>query len=173
MNLKEKLDKIKLLILDLDGVFTDGNIILNEDGSESKRFNLHDGHGIKMLLRTGVKAAIISGREARVTQIRAEQVGIELLYQGQKKKLPAFEKILDDLSLNNEQVAYIGDDLLDLPLVKRAGFGVAVANAVDELKEAADYITKKAGGDGAVREVIDLIMKTTGTWDTQMQRYIV
>lgn len=173
MDIKEKLGKIKLLIMDLDGVLTDGGIILNEDGTESKRFNVQDGHGIKMLQRTGIKTAIISGRETQVTQIRAEQLGIVLLFQGQKKKLPIFEKMIDDLSLTAEQVAYIGDDLLDLPLVKRAGFGVAVDNAVAELKEVADYTTEKAGGYGAVREVIELIMKTTGTWDQQIQRYLI
>ena len=165
--------QIKLLILDLDGVLTDGTIQLHADGTESKRFHVQDGHGIKMWHRAGLEVAIISGREAKVTDLRAEQLGIQHVLQGRKKKLPSFQSLLSDLHLRQEQVAYIGDDLLDLPLVRRAGFGVAVANAVQELKEEANYITHASGGHGAVREVIEYILKRTGQWQKLMERYLV
>ena len=165
--------KIKILITDVDGVLTDGTVIINCDGSESKKFNLLDGHGIKMWQRAGMKTAIISGRASEATTVRAKQLSIEYVKQGYKKKLPAYESLLKDVGLTSEEVVYIGDDLLDLPLVRRASFGVAVANAVDELKESADYITQRNGGSGAVREVIELVLKSTGKWDELMQRYLV
>lgn len=159
--------------MDVDGVLTDGTISIHTDGTESKRFHLVDGHGIAMWHRAGLKTALISGRASQATTIRAEQLNIAIVHQGCKKKLPAFESLLAETSLNASQVAYIGDDLLDLPLVKRAGLGVAVANAVEELRESADYITTASGGCGAVREVIEHILKNTGKWDDLMQRYLV
>ena len=165
--------KIKLLVMDVDGVLTNGCVIINSDGSEGKAFNLLDGHGIKLWHRAGFKTAMISGRASIATTIRAEQLGINFLRQGCLQKLPAFEELLAEVGLTAEEVLYIGDDLLDLPLVKRAGIGVAVANAVEELKEVADYITVKHGGAGAVREVIEMVLKATGKWDDLMQRYLV
>jgi 3-deoxy-D-manno-octulosonate 8-phosphate phosphatase (KDO 8-P phosphatase) len=120
-----------------------------------------------------MQTAFISGRASGATTIRAEQLNIGHVLQGCKKKLPAFEKLLEELKLSPDEVACVGDDLLDIPLVKRAAFGVAVANAVEELKEAADYVTVKAGGDGAVREVIECILKGSGKWDGLMERYLV
>ncbi|MBN1123564.1 MAG: HAD-IIIA family hydrolase [Sedimentisphaerales bacterium] len=165
--------QIRLLILDLDGVLTDGSIFLHADGSESKRFHVQDGHGIKMWQRAGLEVAIISGREAKVTDLRAEQLGIQHVLQGRKKKLPTFESLLSELCLRQEQVAYIGDDLLDIPLIRRAGFGVAVANAVNEVKDAADYVTQLNGGRGAVREVIEYILKRSDRWQELMDPYLV
>lgn len=170
---KEDLDKIKMLILDLDGVFTDGTIIISADGSESKRYSVVDGHGIKLWQRAGLKTAIISGRAAKATSIRAEQLGIEYVFQGCKEKLPVFEQLLEEARLKPEEVAYVGDEVIDIPLARRAGLGVAVANAVDEMKQCADYVTHKKGGDGAVREVVELILKTTGKWDALMERYMI
>lgn len=167
------LNDIKMLVIDVDGVMTDGTIILDSNGKESKRFSILDGHGIKMWHRAGLETAIISGRESGATLARAEQLSISRVVQGQKKKLPAFEALLAETGLNASQVAYIGDDLLDLPLVVRAGLGVAVANAVQELKDAADLITNKPGGSGAVREVIEIILKDTGRWPKLMERYLV
>ena len=164
---------IKMLVTDVDGVLTDGTVLINSDGSESKRFNLLDGHGIKLWHRAGMITAIISGRASEATTVRAKQLSIEDVKQGFTKKLPAFESLLKDVGLTSEEVVYIGDDLLDLPLVRRAAFGVAVANAVDELKESADYITHRHGGSGAVREVIEIVLKSTGKWDELMQRYLV
>ncbi|HEG43693.1 MAG TPA: phenylphosphate carboxylase subunit delta [Phycisphaerales bacterium] len=162
-----------MLVMDVDGVLTDGTVMIHPDGTESKKFHLLDGHGIKMWHRTGLKTALISGRASQATTVRAEQLNIAIVHQGCKKKLPAFESLLEETSLDASQVAYIGDDLLDLPLVKRAGFGVAVANAVEELRQSADYITSVPGGCGAVREVIEHILKNTGKWDDLMQRYLV
>ncbi len=169
INLKD----IKLLILDVDGVLTDGGIILHPDGSESKIFNTQDGHGIRLIQRAGVEVAIISGRETAVTSIRAKQLGIEHIHQNCHKKLPVFEQLIDELKIAPENIAYVGDDTLDMPLVKRAGLGVAVANAVDELKEIADYVTKKSGGNGAVREVVEYILKGSGRWASLMERYTI
>lgn len=173
MNIESsKLEKIRMLIFDLDGVFTDGSIIINEDGSESKRYNVLDGHGITLWHRAGFKTAIISGRAAKATSIRASQLGIEYVYQGCLEKLPTYESLLEMAKLAPEQVAFVGDDVVDLPLVIRSGFGVAVKNGVDELKQYADYVTSKQGGDGAIREVIELILKSTGKWEVLMEKYL-
>lgn len=165
--------KIKLLVMDVDGVLTDGCVIINSDGSESKSFNLIDGHGIKLWHRAGFKCAMLSGRASNATTIRAEQLSIDYVRQGCTHKLPVFEQLLAEAGVTASEVVYIGDDLLDLPCVTVAGIGVAVAGAVDELKAAADYVTQKQGGQGAVREVIEMILKNTGRWDELMQRYLV
>lgn len=170
---KERLEKIKMLVLDLDGVFTDGTIIINGDGSEAKRYSVLDGHGIKLWHRAGFTTAIISGREAKATSIRAKQLDIEYVFQDCKEKLPVYEKLLADTGLKPEQTAYIGDEVIDIPLIRRAGLGVAVRGAVEEVKEYADYITDKRGGEGAVREVVEIILKTTGKWDKLMERYLI
>jgi 3-deoxy-D-manno-octulosonate 8-phosphate phosphatase (KDO 8-P phosphatase) len=170
---KPNLAAIKMLVMDVDGVFTDGTMIISDNGTESKRFSFLDGHGIKLWHRAGFTSAIISGKDSRATAIRAQQLGIKHVSLGCKKKLPAFESLLAETGMGARQVAYIGDDLLDLPLVGRVGFSVAVANAVDELKEAADYVTTRSGGCGAVREVAEYILKATGKWDRLMERYLV
>ena len=165
--------KIKMLITDVDGVLTNGTVIINSDGSEGKNFSLLDGHGIKMWRRAGFPVGFISGRASKATTVRAKQLKIDYVEQGAKKKLPVFESMLSKAGLTADEVVYIGDDLLDLPLVKRSGFGVAVANAVGELKEAADYVTSVDGGSGAVREVVEYILKNTGKWQGLMERYLV
>jgi 3-deoxy-D-manno-octulosonate 8-phosphate phosphatase (KDO 8-P phosphatase) len=170
---KTDLKEIKLLAMDVDGVLTDGTITICSDGSESKSFHLLDGHGIRMWQRAGLKTAMISGRESEVTKKRADELGINYLYQPCQQKLVCFEKLLKESGLEAKNVAYIGDDLLDLPIVRRAGFGVAVANGVDELKSSAHYITSRTGGSGAVREVIEYILKNTGQWDALMERYLI
>lgn len=172
---KQKIDlsKIKMLVVDVDGVLTDGSVIINADGTESKKFNLLDGHGIKMWHRVGFKVAIISGRASDATTVRAQQLNIEYVFQGCKKKLPVFERLLQETKLSADEIAYIGDDLLDIPLVARAGLGVAVANAVAELKQKADITTTVPGGSGAVREIIEYILKNTGKWKQLMERYLI
>ena len=165
--------KIKLLVMDVDGVLTDGTVLINSDGSEGKNFSIVDGHGIKLWHRAGGMSAVISGRPSGATTVRAEQLDIGHVLQGCKKKLPAFEGLLEEVGVSADEAVFVGDDLLDLPLVRRAGFGVAVADAVDELKAAADYVTVKAGGEGAVREVIECILKGSGKWDVLMERYLV
>ena len=166
------LANIEMLAMDVDGVLTDGTIVVNADGSESKFFNVLDGHGIRMWMRAGLKAALVSGRASEPTRRRAEQFGIEYVLQDCHHKLPALQKLLEQLELSPEQVAYIGDDLPDLPVIRCVGFGVAVANAVDEVKQHADYVTSRPGGDGAVREVVEYILKKTGKWEELMERYL-
>ena len=163
---------IQLLAMDVDGVLTDGTLVINADGSESKFFNSMDGHGIRMWQRAGLKVALISGRASEPTQRRAEQLQIEYVFQDCHNKLPVFDKLLEQLSLSPERVAYIGDDLTDLPVIRYAGFGVTVANAADEVKQYADYVTTRPGGNGAVREVIEYILKNTGKWQQLMTRYL-
>lgn len=163
---------IQLLVLDVDGVLTDGTLIINADGSESKSFNTLDGHGIRMWQRAGLKVVFLSGRPSEPTRYRAEELEIDHVFQDCHNKLEVFESLLKQLGLSADKVAYVGDDLPDLPVIKCTGFGVAVANAVDEVKQYADYVTARRGGDGAVREVIEYILKSTGKWQQLMDRYL-
>ena len=163
---------IKLLALDVDGVLTDGAIVVDGDGVESKFFNVQDGHGMRLWLRSGLKIALFSGRVSPPTEIRAKQFGIEYVFQDCYDKLPVLERFLEQQGLSAEEVAYVGDDLPDLPSIRRVGFGAAVANAVDEVKEHADFVTTRPGGAGAVREVIEYILKKTGRWQELMERYL-
>lgn len=165
------LDNIKILILDVDGVLTDGSLIINADGTESKIFNILDGHGIRLFKRAGLKVAFLSGRFAESTQRRAEQLEIDYCMQDCHNKLDALEEMMNHFNLEPENIAYAGDDLPDLPVIKKVGFGIAVANAVDEVKQNADFVTKNKGGSGAVREIVEYILKKTGKWDKIMERY--
>jgi 3-deoxy-D-manno-octulosonate 8-phosphate phosphatase (KDO 8-P phosphatase) len=169
---KPNLEAIELLVLDVDGVLTDGRVFIHSDGGESKGFNILDGHGIRMWQRAGLKVALLSGRLSLATTRRARELEIAHVIQDCKFKLPALKELLTELGLAPERVACVGDDLMDLPLVRHVGFGVAVANAVDELKEYADYVTTRRGGEGAVREVIEHILKGSGRWASLMERYL-
>ena len=164
--------EIKLLALDVDGVLTDGTLIINVDGSESKFFNSLDGHGIRMWQRAGLKVALISGRTSVPTERRAEQLQIEYVFQECHYKLPVIEKLAGQLGLSSANIAFVGDDLTDMPVMRYVGFAVAVANAVDEVKQCADYVTTRPGGSGAVREVIEYILKNSGRWQELMKRYL-
>jgi 3-deoxy-D-manno-octulosonate 8-phosphate phosphatase (KDO 8-P phosphatase) len=177
---KTSLADIELLVMDVDGVLTDGTVLINDDGSEGKSFNLLDGHGIRMWRRLGLKVAFLSGRFSQATKSRAEQLEVDYCIQppclpaGRQErgeKLPVLKKLLEEAGISAERTAYIGDDLLDLPVMKYVGFGAAVANAVDEVKEEANYVTTRRGGDGAVREVIEYILKNTGRWQELVKRY--
>lgn len=169
---KKNLAEIKLLVLDVDGVLTDGSLIVNADGSESKTFNVLDGNGIKLWKRAGLKVAFLSGRTSEPTGHRARRLEVDYCLQDCHDKLPALEKLLQEVKLPPQAVAYIGDDLPDIPPMRYAGFAVAVADAVDEVKQHADYITTRSGGGGAVREVIEYILKSSGKWDKLMERYL-
>ena len=171
--MEEKLKKIKLLILDVDGVLTDGRIIFDSNGVESKFFNVKDGHGIKMLQRSGIEVGIISGRESKVVYNRAVELGITQVYQKSLDKMVPYRQMLEATGLSDEQVAFVGDDVIDIPLLKRVGFAAAPADAVNEVLPFAHLVTKNRGGWGAVREICDLIMKAQGTWDTVTSRYYV
>lgn len=163
---------IEILVMDVDGVLTDGTLVINGDGTESKSFNSLDGHGIRMWQRIGLKVALISGRASEPTQRRAEQLQIEYIFQDCHHKLPVFKEFIEQIGFTPNKVAYIGDDLTDLPVIRYTGFGVTVANAVDEVKQYADYITTRPGGSGAVREVIEYILKNSGRWQQLMARYL-
>jgi len=143
---QERLKLIKLLILDVDGVLTDGKIIYNDRGEEIKAFDVKDGHGIKLLMRSGIEIALITGRESEVVLHRARDLGIEQVYQKVTNKMEVYEKILNDKKLEGENVGFVGDDLVDIPVLKRVGFSAAVLDAVSEVKEIADYIASKKGG---------------------------
>jgi 3-deoxy-D-manno-octulosonate 8-phosphate phosphatase (KDO 8-P phosphatase) len=150
---------IRLAAFDVDGVFTDGRLWLSDAGVESKAFCTQDGYGIKALIRAGIAVAVISGRDSEAVRIRMRELGVPHLLQRVDDKVAAFEALLGKLGLAAAHCAYTGDDVPDLALLRRVGFAVAVANAVDEVKAACDYVTRARGGEGAVREVCDLILR--------------
>jgi len=160
--LKEKAQKIQLLLLDVDGVMTDGSIIIGSDGQEFKRFSAQDGMGITMAKRAGLKIGIITGRHSPAVSRRAEELEIDEVFQGNRNKLEAYQHLRRKYNLRDEEIAYIGDDLGDLAIMSRVGMAVAVANGVTEVKEKAHYVTERPGGAGAVREVIELILELKG-----------
>lgn len=162
--IEEKAKKIKLLILDVDGVMTDGSIILDNEGNELKRFHVRDGHGIKMLQKVGIKVAIITGRKSNVVEFRARELGIEEVHQKIFKKSEVFEQLLEKYNLSDENAAFMGDDVVDQELLRRAGLSASPADAEDEAKELADLVMSRAGGRGAVRQFTDLILKSSGLW---------
>jgi len=162
--------KVRLICLDVDGVLTDGLITFSEDISgdctETKCFDVQDGHGIKLAQRAGYTVAFITGRESNIVARRAEELEVAIVKQGAKIKIHALIEILKDLKLKPEQVLYMGDDLVDIPVMRRVGLAVAPLNAIPDVKRYALFVTKKRGGNGAVREVIDWLLKTTGNWDS-------
>jgi len=164
--------KIKLLVLDVDGVLSDGRIFMSTSGDEIKAFNVKDGSGLKFWQRCGGMTAWITGRESKLVENRAAELGINLLRQGCKIKLPVYEDVLAELGVSTDETAVIGDDLPDIPMLIRCGFSAAPSDAVEEVRTRADYICKAAGGDGCVREVIELILKKTGKWEQVMERYL-
>ncbi|HEK0789293.1 TPA: 3-deoxy-manno-octulosonate-8-phosphatase KdsC [Proteus mirabilis] len=158
----KKAEKIQLLICDVDGVMSDGLIYMGNNGEELKAFNVRDGYGIRCLLTSGIEVAIITGRQSKLLEDRAKTLGITYLYQGQHNKLLAYQQLLDTLNLKPEQTAYIGDDLIDLPVMEKVGLSVAVADAHPLLTPRANYVTRISGGRGAVRELCDLILLAQG-----------
>ena len=166
-----KVKGLKLLLLDVDGVLTDGKITIDDNGVESKSFNVRDGHGIKLIQRGGIKVGIITGRCSEVVKFRAAELGITILHQGIKNKIEAYEEILAQEGLQHSEVAYVGDDVVDLPVMRKVGFSVAVADASEDLFSYVDYVSKHNGGCGAVREVTELILKGNQRWDELTNRY--
>ncbi len=157
--MRKKLSQIRLILMDVDGVLTAGEIIYASSGDELKMFNVQDGMGITLARMAGLKTGILTGRKSELVQRRAEELQFDIISQGNFNKLPEYEKIKQQLGLDDVQICYIGDDILDMPILKRVGFSVAVANARDEVKAICDYVTIARGGHGAVREVIDKILK--------------
>jgi len=168
---REKAKPIKLLILDVDGVLTDGKIIYNDRGEEIKAFNVRDGHGLKLLMRAGIGIALITGRKSKVVLHRARDLGIKNVYQGVTNKIEVYEKILKGKKLKDENVGFVGDDLVDIPVLKRVGFSAAVGDAIPEVREVADYVASKKGGEGAVREICELLLKVQNKWEEITERY--
>lgn len=169
---QNKIKALKLLILDVDGVLTDGRLFFNDSGKEYKCFHARDGHGIKLLRQSGVEVAVISGRKSNSVTVRMHNLGVEHVYQGHENKRAAFSEILQILQLRPEQAAHVGDDVLDLPIMVQVGFAVAVQDANFAVKRHADWCTTTPGGLGAVREVCDLIMQVQGTFDGMLQSYL-
>ncbi len=165
-------ETIKLAVFDVDGVLTDGRLYFLEDGSEFKSFSTLDGQGIKMLIASGVATAIISGRKSPVVERRANNLGIAHLFQGREDKLVVLDGLLAELGLSYEQVAYLGDDLPDLPVIRRVGLGMAVANAAGFVREHAHGVTQARGGEGAAREFCELILRAQGNLDTALAAYL-
>lgn len=170
--LEEKVGRIRMLVFDVDGVLTDGRLYFSDDGHESKAFHTLDGHGIKMLQRTGVSTAIITGRTTRLVAKRAQDLGIEHLYQGREDKADALTELCTDLDMPIEDVAFMGDDLPDLGAIRKAGVGMTVANAHYFVREHADWVSQFAGGSGAAREACDFIMRIQGTLDDALARFL-
>lgn len=162
--LKTKLNKIRLLVMDVDGVLTDGKIVVDAQGKELKFFDVQDGFGLVLLRQAGIKTAILSARSSSAVTARAEDLKIDKICQDAYPKTNTYESLIHELGCTDEQVCFMGDDLPDLPVLKRVGFAVAVPNAAAELKKAAHYTTVQRGGSGAVREVIELILKAQGKW---------
>ena len=169
--MKAGIRNVKLIIFDVDGVLTDGRLIISDSGEQTKEFDSQDGAGIKYLQRAGLTAAVITGRAAKVVALRCKGLGITEVEQGATRKLDAYARIVKRLGLKDEEVCYVGDDLVDLPVMWRVGYAVAVPNARPEVRKAAHYVTKAGGGRGAAREVIEKILKAQGKWDLILSRY--
>lgn len=169
--IKEKLRKIKLLVLDVDGVMTDGRIIMDDEGRELKNFDVRDGHGIKLLQRHGIKVAILTGRKSKVVEHRARDLEIEEVYQGALNKKEIFEKILQKHNIRADNVAYVGDDIVDVPVLNEVGFSAAPRDALAIVKKRVDYIAVNRGGHGAVRELCDMILLAREKWPEIAAKY--
>ncbi len=163
--------RIKLLLMDCDGVLTDGRIELSANGDEQKSFHTRDGHGLVLLHRAGLRSGIISGRSSTLVERRAQELGITYVRQGTWNKIEDFREVLAEADVKESEVAFIGDDVTDIPLMRRAELAVAVADAIEETRAAAHYVTRLPGGFGAVREITELILKSQGRWSELMRRY--
>lgn len=171
--LAQRLQNIRLIALDVDGILTDGGLYLADSGEEFKRFNSLDGHGLKMLKASGVELAIITGRTSRCVELRAKNLGIARLYQGVENKWGAMESLLKELNLMPEAAAFMGDDVVDLPVMRRVGLSVTVPNSPQLVRDHAHYLTQRDGGHGAVRETCELIMAAQGTLEQQLAPYLL
>lgn len=167
-----KASGVKLVIFDVDGVLTDGGLFLGDDGQEYKSFNSRDGHGMKMLQKSGVVIGIITGRSSEVVRIRMESLGIEHVYQGKLDKLPAYEELRNKLGLSDDQVAYVGDDVVDLPIMRRVGLAIAVNDAHPFVLQHAHWQTRHNGGRGAARDVCEMVLEAQGNLKTELYSYL-
>ncbi len=170
--LAQRIQAIRLIAFDIDGILTDGGLYLADSGEEFKRFNSLDGHGMKMLKASGVELAIITGRTSRCVELRAKNLGIKRLYQGVEDKWGAMQALLKELNLTPDAAAYMGDDVVDLPVMRRVGLSITVPNSPQLVRDHAHYLTQREGGHGAVREICELIMSAQGTLDRQLAPYL-
>ncbi|HEY0079962.1 MAG TPA: HAD hydrolase family protein [Pyrinomonadaceae bacterium] len=171
VEIERRAARVKLLLMDCDGVLTDGRITLLENGDEEKSFHTRDGHGIVLLHRAGLQSGIISGRTSSLVERRARDLGIRYVRQGTWNKIQDFDELLAEAETSEHEVAFVGDDVTDIPLMRRCALAVAVADATEETRAHAHYITRLPGGFGAVREVCELILKAQGRWEELMKRY--
>ncbi|TCK60856.1 KdsC family phosphatase [Seleniivibrio woodruffii] len=162
---------IKLLVLDVDGVLTDGGIIYDDNGVEIKRFDVKDGLGIKLAQNAGLEIAVISGRKSKVTELRCRELGIRRCFTGVKNKVECFESVRDELGVGYEETAFIGDDINDLALLKRVGFSATLSDSFDYIKSQVNYVTVRQGGRGAVREFIEKILEKNGVWENILKSF--
>ncbi len=172
MNLEDACQKIQLILSDVDGVMTDGGIIFDNQGIETKRFHVRDGLGIRLWQRAGGRFGIITARNSHIVKLRATELGIDIVRQGFSDKLPAAKEVIVDAGLSLDAVCYIGDDLTDLPVLRNVGLAVAVADAAGEVRERAGFVTRTVGGHGAVRETIETILKAQRRWDDVIRKYV-
>ena len=172
LDILEKAKQIRLLILDVDGVLTDGSLYVGDDGEEYKAFNSKDGHGMAMLQHNGVKIAVITGRVSKVVEHRMAELGIQHVYQGRREKLPAFRELLSRLGVPAHDTAYVGDDVVDLPVMTQVGLAIGVQDAHPLVKRHAHWLTASPGGKGAVREVCEMIMDAQGVLDKTLNQYL-
>ncbi len=172
MSLKDRAQRLKLLLMDVDGVLTDGRLYYTEEGERIKVFDVHDGLGIKLLQRAGISTGVISGRESEALRNRLLELGIEEIYMGRFEKDGVLKEIMERKGLSPEEIGFIGDDLVDIPVLKRVGFPVAVRNAPGAVKSFAVYITLREGGRGAVREVVELILRLRGDYGELVGKYL-
>jgi 3-deoxy-D-manno-octulosonate 8-phosphate phosphatase (KDO 8-P phosphatase) len=168
----EKARRIRLLIFDVDGVLTDGSLFIGDDGQEYKAFNSRDGHGIKMLMGYGIEVAIITGRTSNVVEHRVKNLGITHVYQGQQDKLHAYRDLSEKLGIAHEEIAYVGDDVVDLPVMRRVGLAIAVQDAHSLVRKHSHWQTPSPGGRGAARDVCEMLMEAKGVLDDEMSKYL-
>ena len=171
MKLEQRCQEVELVLSDVDGVLTGGQIIFNNQGIETKQFHIRDGLGIKLWQRAGYKFGLITGRSSHIVKLRAAELGVEIVRQTAEDKLPIAQETYNQLGLQPRQVCYIGDDLPDLPVMHAVGLAVAVADACAEVRQAAHFVTQARGGEGAVRETIEMILKAQHRWDDLIQKY--
>ena len=164
---------VELILSDVDGVLTDGGILFDNQGIESKKFHIRDGLGIKLWQNAGYKFGILTARSSHIVKVRAAELGIDIVRQGFENKLPAAKEVMRELGLTPDKVCYIGDDLTDLPVMRHVGLAAAVADASPEVRAAANYVTQLPGGQGAVRELIETLLKARSRWDDLIRKYLV
>jgi 3-deoxy-D-manno-octulosonate 8-phosphate phosphatase (KDO 8-P phosphatase) len=172
VSIHAKASRIRLLLFDVDGVLTDGKILLHPDGTESKQFDIKDGTGLVWAQRLGLRVGMLSARTSAATAQRAAQLGISIVRQGVPSKLHAYDEILREQALGHTEVAYMGDDVLDLPIIARAGLSGCPADGVEEVRSRVDYVSRAVGGDGAAREFVELVLKAQGRWEGLIASYV-